>query len=164
MSEKKSGIEKVKEFMLLCKQPINNKPSLSDSNTNLLRIDLLSEELRELNLAVSENNKTEILDALIDLQYVLYGAVLTFGMQDVWKDAFQNVHDSNMSKFCKTEEEAEATIEMYLKKGISVYFEKVGDLFIVYRTSDKKVMKSIDYIPASLSKFVQDVTSDKSSR
>lgn len=155
MSEQKlSGIEKVKQFMLLSGQHISKKPDLTYKTLFDFRANLINEELNELIVAFNEEDKVEMLDALVDLQYVLYGAVLTFGMQDVWKEAFENVHQSNMSKFCKTEEEAEATINMYLKRGISVYSEKVGELIVVYRTLDKKVMKSIDYIPASLSKFI----------
>ena len=164
MSEKKSGIEKVKEFMEMSKQVINIKPCLVNRELAEFRFKLIREENSELLQAVEEEDLTEVLDALVDLQYVLYGAVLTFGMQDVWEKAFEEVHINNMTKACKTEEEADATIEFYLKQGISVFVEKVNDLYVIYRTSDKKVMKSIDYIPVSLSKFVQDVTSDKSSR
>jgi len=161
---KLSGIEKVKEFMEMSKQTINDKPCLVSRELAELRFKLIKEENSELLQAIEEEDLTEVLDALVDLQYVLYGAVLTFGMQHIWKQAFEEVHVNNMTKGCKSEEEADATIEFYSKQGISVFAEKVGDLYVVYRTSDKKVMKSIDYIKVSLSKFIPDVTSNKNTR
>lgn len=67
-------------------------------DTTLLRMQLLTEELAELSSALTDGNKTEVLDALCDLQYVLLGAVLTFGYGEVFEAAFQEVHRSNMSK------------------------------------------------------------------
>lgn len=161
---KLSGIEKVAEFMQMSKQTINSSPCLVDRELAELRFKLIREENSELLQAVEADDLVEVLDALVDLQYVLYGAVLTFGMQHIWKQAFEEVHINNMTKGCKSIEEADATIEFYSKQGISVFAEKVGDLYVVYRTSDKKVMKSIDYIKVSLSKFIPDVTSNKSTR
>jgi len=75
-------------------------PSVDVSNPELnkLRTELLSEELSELRFALAGNNPVGVLDALTDLQYVLDGAFLAFGLHH-WKDAaFAEVHRSNMSK------------------------------------------------------------------
>ena len=47
----------------------------------------------------------KVADALADLQYVLAGAVLEFGMGDRFASIFNEVQRSNMSKACTTVEE-----------------------------------------------------------
>lgn len=63
-----------------------------------LRLALITEELAELASAADERDATQTLDALCDLQYVLDGTVLAFGMDGVADEAFRRVHESNMSK------------------------------------------------------------------
>ena len=59
-----------------------------------------------------------------------------------------------MSKSCKTEEEAEKTVTLRAKEqGEECHFEKVGDYYVVYRTRDRKVMKSINYFRPDLKQF-----------
>ena len=56
-----------------------------------------------------------------------------------------------MSKTCKTIEEAEATMAYYKKaKGVDSYYEKAGEVYLVYRKSDNKTLKSVEYSPADL--------------
>jgi predicted HAD superfamily Cof-like phosphohydrolase len=59
---------------------------------------LLAEELNELCAAIAANDRVEILDALTDLQYVLDGTYIAFGLDGVKDVAFVEVHASNMSK------------------------------------------------------------------
>ena len=96
-----------------------------------------------------------MLDALCDLQYVLSGAVLEFGMQDRFVEAFNEVHRSNMSKGCSTEEIAKETQADYAKRGIETYIKKVGDLWVVYGSENHKAYKSIQYSHAELHQFTQ---------
>ena len=59
-----------------------------------------------------------------------------------------------MSKSCKTEKEAKETVTVRAKEqGEECHFEKVGDRYVVYRTRDKKVMKSINYFRPDLHQF-----------
>ncbi len=67
-------------------------------SVSFLRLHLLQEELAELAEAMLEDDLVGCLDALCDLQYVLSGAVLSLGLQDVFDEAFAEVHRSNMSK------------------------------------------------------------------
>ncbi len=67
-------------------------------NILLLRLQLIQEELGELAEAFNEESLLGALDALVDLQYVISGTVLTLGLQDVFDAAFDEVHRSNMSK------------------------------------------------------------------
>lgn len=95
---KKSTLDHVQEFHETYGLPVLKNPDISDEKTNALRINLLAEELDELKEALEQGDLIETLDALIDLQYVLDGAFLSFGLQHVKEAAFDEVHRSNMSK------------------------------------------------------------------
>ena len=111
----------------------------------------LAEELKELQQAVDDNNLVEVADALCDPQYVLAGAILEFGLAEKFKELFDEVHRSNMSKACKTEEEANLTINHYKNTANTESYHKAADgLFLVYRTADNKTLKSVNYSPANL--------------
>jgi predicted HAD superfamily Cof-like phosphohydrolase len=141
----------VAEFHRTFKHPILPRPAIPDSKRCQLRVDLLAEELRELEEAIQDHDIVAVADALCDIQYVLSGAVLEFGLGDSFKQLFEEVQRSNMSKACKSEEEAKATVEHYLQKdGIECHYRKEGDRWLVYRSSDNKTIKSIGYSPADL--------------
>lgn len=150
--EKIDSLNQVSEFHKTFEVPIlPNGPQIPSKQRCDLRISLLQEELIELSDAIKENNLIEIADAFCDLQYVLTGAILEFGMGDKFVEMFNEVHRSNMSKACDSLEEAIKTIEYYkTQKDTDGYYKKVGDKWLVYRISDDKVLKSINYSPANL--------------
>ncbi len=92
-----------------------------------------------------------------DILYVVYGLADRFGF-DADAD-FTEVHDSNMSKLCISEEEAKATVTSYeekFKSGKSPYdspyYYKVTnakgeDRWLVKNKSTGKALKSINYTP-----------------
>jgi predicted HAD superfamily Cof-like phosphohydrolase len=141
----------VAAFHQTFRHPILPSPALPDEKRSRLRVDLLAEEVKELEEAIQEKDIVAVADALCDIQYVLSGAVLEFGMGDKFKELFEEVQRSNMSKACHSEQEAEATVEHYRKKdGTACYYRKEGDVWLVYRTADNKTIKSIGYSPANL--------------
>jgi hypothetical protein len=76
------------------------------------------------------------------------------GLKDKFNDAYAEVQASNMSKACTTEEEAAETVKVRSEQqGEDCHYEKVGDFYIVYRTRDRKVMKSVNYFKPDLKKF-----------
>ena len=93
--------------------------------------------------------------AFADLQYVLSGAILEFGLGSRFKALFDEVQRSNMSKVCKTRAEAEATLAYYReeKQIEGTIVEKNGQ-YLVYRVSDRKVLKSVNYSAAQLDEIV----------
>ena len=150
------ALSQVAEFHSTFKHPIVAKPAIPSKERSQLRIELLAEELKELQEAVNDNNLVEIADALCDLQYVLAGAVLEFGLGDKFKALFDEVHRSNMSKACKTIEEAKATIAHYKNKSnVDAHYKEIDGLFLVYRDADHKTLKSIAYSPADLKTIVE---------
>jgi predicted HAD superfamily Cof-like phosphohydrolase len=132
------------------KHPVLPEPTIPSETRCKLRIALLAEELKELEEGIKNKDIVEIADALCDLQYVLSGAILEFGLGEKFKALFDEVQRSNMSKACKTEEEAKATVAHYNAKGTECFYEKEGDLYLVFREGDRKTLKSVAYSPADL--------------
>ena len=132
------------------KHPVLSKPTIPSDTRCHLRVSLLAEELKELEDAIDNKDLVEIADALCDLQYVLSGAILEFGLGEKFKSLFDEVQRSNMSKACTSEEEAKATVIHYEGKGTPCFYEKEGDLYLVFREGDRKTLKSVGYSPADL--------------
>ncbi|HRG78660.1 MAG TPA: nucleoside triphosphate pyrophosphohydrolase family protein [Cyclobacteriaceae bacterium] len=145
----------VAEFHKTFKHPILPKPAIPDENRCKLRVALLAEELKEMEVAILEKDLVGIADALCDLQYVLSGAILEFGLGEKFNSLFEEVQRSNMSKACNSEEEANQTVQFYKEKdGTECYYKKEGNKWLVYRKSDNKTIKSVNYSPADLDKIL----------
>ncbi|MCR9252192.1 MAG: nucleoside triphosphate pyrophosphohydrolase family protein [bacterium] len=144
-------LNQVAEFHRTFKHPILDEPTIPSKERCELRVSLIAEELKELQEAIADKDIVEIADALCDIQYVLSGAVLEFGLGDKFADLFNEVQRSNMSKACKTKEEAEATVKHYKEnKDTDSYYVEQDGLYLVYRNGDNKTLKSINYSPADL--------------
>ena len=146
----------VARFHEVFKHAIDPSPTIPAQERCNLRVDLLQEELNELKKAIEDQNITEVADALCDIQYVLSGAILEFGIGNKFADLFDEVQRSNMSKACKTEEEAKNTIDSYALKGIESYYQHSDGKFLVYRKNDNKTLKSVNYSPANLTSILAD--------
>ena len=142
-------IAKVEEFHRLFDHPVLNKPTVPHIERAKLRIALLQEELNELNAAIDAGNIVDAADALCDLQYVLSGTVLEFGLANHFNSLFNEVQRSNMSKACNTEEEAIATIGMFPEDQDQYDYKEKDGKWLVYR-NDGKTIKSINYSQADL--------------
>ena len=91
-----TNFQKVKNFMETFGQEVKSRPSLSSDKINMLRYNLIKEELDEFKQALDNNDLVEVADALTDILYVTYGAGHAFGINlDV---CFEEVQNSNMSK------------------------------------------------------------------
>lgn len=146
-----NGLNDVAKFHDTFNLPIENEPLIPAKKRCELRVSLLQEELNELKEAIENDDLVEVADALCDIQYVLSGAILEFGLGDKFKELFDEVQRSNMSKTCKTIEEAQATQKHYLDtKGVDSFVEPKNEEFLVYRSNDKKVLKSVNYSPADI--------------
>lgn len=143
--------------------PIQDDAQIPSPDRCRLRINLIEEELKELKEAIANNDLKEVADAFCDLQYVLSGAILEFGLGKKFKALFDEVQRSNMSKVCTTEEEAKKTVEYYQKvKHTPAFIQEKDGQYLVYRLSDKKVLKSVNYSPADLDSILEEmVVSDK---
>jgi predicted HAD superfamily Cof-like phosphohydrolase len=145
------SLNQVSEFHKTFNAPILETPQIPSKQRCELRINLLQEELNELKQAIENGDIVQVADALADLQYVLSGAVLEFGLGDKFVEIFNEVQRSNMSKACNSQQEALATLSYYKQKnGTEGYYKEVNGKYIVYRNNDDKVLKSINYSEANL--------------
>ena len=82
---------------------------------------------------------------------------MAFGLKDKFLAAYNEVQQSNLSKSCATEEEADATAKFRAAASQRpCHFEKRGDKFVVYRSEDRKVQKSLSYFAPNLKQFFTD--------
>ena len=153
--DKLDCLNQVADFHTTFHHPIEKTPVIPSENRCKLRVELISEELKELVEAIDNKDIVEVADALCDIQYVLSGAILEFGLGEKFKELFDEVQRSNMSKACANMEEAEATVQHYTKKGFECYYKKDGDRYLVYRTADNKTLKNIHYSPADLKSILE---------
>ena len=156
----KTQFNKIADFNKAFGVKEHKTPQLSifkeDPKTIQYRLDLITEEYKELLEAVEENDFTETVDALTDILYVVLGMGRAIGI-DLDK-SFDIVHESNISKLCISEEEAKQTVEWYkqqYKNGTQPYdtpsYRKSDDdqHWVVYNESTSKILKSINYKPAT---------------
>lgn len=153
----KTDFQKVLEFNKAFGAILNNKPqhNIFDINPLLVqnRLELITEEYNELLDAIKAKSLDLVVDSCIDQIYVLWGCLQAFGIQDGDK-AFDLVHQSNMTKFCKDENEAKLSIEKYKKEGRYIepsYKLSSNGLYIIYDKDTNKILKSINYKPVDLS-------------
>lgn len=157
MQDPKS-LTSVAEFHKTFQHPILDSPQIPSEARCKLRVSLIAEELEELEQAIEAKDIVEIADALCDIQYVLSGAILEFGLKDKFSALFDEVQRSNMSKACKTVEEAAETMKYYLEKdGTQSYYREVDGLYLVLRKDDDKTLKSVDYSPADLKSILEKI-------
>tara|TARA_R110002012_G_scaffold260032_1_gene441691 strand:+ start:1136 stop:1735 length:600 start_codon:yes stop_codon:yes gene_type:complete len=149
-------VSEVEEFNAVMGKDWQNRstPTIDKKDAEFV-INFIQEELDELREAVEQENIQEILDAILDITYVGLGnGAMVFGLKDKIWEAYQEVQSSNLSKICTTLEEAEETVKVRSEQqGEPCHYEEVGESYVVYRTSDKKVMKSVNYFRPDLSKF-----------
>ena len=178
----------VKEFMNTVGQEV---PTVYTIKNIVFRKALIIEEVGELKDAVKTHNNVEIVDALMDILYVAYGAILSLGILEDYinlvenvdfkakpittdinvviksvyhlchmqsidrKRCFDIVHQSNMSKFDSTEENAIETINYYkslaLEQGPDAKYKNpnykiYNGLYIIFNDEGgKKILKSTKY-------------------
>ena len=129
------------------------------SKLNELYVKFVNYELEFRRVMLSGEGEFDKIVTLIMMMIVTtyrMGVIFKF---DVDK-AFNLVHESNMSKLCKTEEEAQQTVDKY-KKDYELcvspydtpYYYKKEKYYVVKNQSTGKVLKSINYTPVDLTMF-----------
>jgi predicted HAD superfamily Cof-like phosphohydrolase len=111
------------KFMRACDQTVNEY----NEKQYKLYCDLIAEEFTELNTAISQSNRVEQLDALIDILVVTIGAIHSAGFdaEGAWKEV------------------------------MATNFAKIGDNGKVRKREDGKVLKPVGWTPPNLAPFVE---------
>lgn len=76
--------------------PVAEKPTMLTVERAELRCCLIEEETREFREATENGDWMEMVDALVDLLYVTYGAAVEMGVE--LAPFFDEVHDANLRK------------------------------------------------------------------
>jgi predicted HAD superfamily Cof-like phosphohydrolase len=149
-------VSEVETFNATMGKPNNYSPVIPEEKEWMFVYNFILEELEEYKHACETGNIVEVLDALCDITYVSIGnGVMLHGLKDQILPAYAEVQASNMSKACKTEEEAIETVKVRsAEQNADCHYEKVGDYYIVYRSHDRKVMKNINYFKPNLKQFL----------
>ena len=122
-----SNFDDVKIFMQTFGQEVKSSSGFPEEKIVKLRYDLIHDELKELQNAMTTRNLKEIADALTDVLYVTYGAGHAYGIN--LDKCFAEVQRSNMSKLGQD--------------GKPIYNEK------------GKVMKGPNYFEPNLKQFLE---------
>ncbi len=149
-------VDEVEIFNDTFGKPNNYEPNIPAKKEWQFVYDFILEELEEYREACENGDIVEVLDALCDIAYVSLGnGTMLHGLKNQIWPAYQEVQASNMSKACKTEEEAIRSVSKRAQEqGEACHFEKITEgRYIVYRSRDMKVMKSINYFRPNLKKF-----------
>jgi hypothetical protein len=174
----------ISEFRSTFDLPVADPASL-DQSADTLHSSLAIEELTEL---AEADCKAEQADAIVDTVYVLMGRLVHLGATDYtqsleitylidlllhvasnrgidFKQCWDEVHSSNMSKVCRNQREYDETEAFYAEQGIKLMAVEKGPFIIAkcaedYVSESKtvrkgKVLKSVYYRPADLATLTQ---------
>lgn len=158
----KSNFQKVVEFNKAFGVQTNTEPQLQifDTDPKLIeyRMSLITEEYKETIEAVKNKDFIELCDGLCDQLFVIYGAFTAIGIPA--NEAFNLVHESNMSKLCETEQDAIETVKRYNQEIPQRYDSPAYRLsddnihFVVYNRSSMKILKSYKYTPVDFTELL----------
>lgn len=156
-----TNINKVEEFQKLMEQPVNYEPKLLNKERAYLRLSLLKEEIKELEDAIKNDDIIEIADALGDIEYILHGTSIEYGLTNISNKIFDNIHNSNMSKTCKNIQDVFETMEYYVnERGLNnnevTYRQLDNKEYLVFR-KDGKVLKNVNYTPVNIKQILENV-------
>ena len=154
-TESVAFVDEVEIFNRTFGKPNNYEPTIPSKKEWMFVYDFILEELEEYKAACEAGDIVEVLDALCDITYVSLGnGAMLHGLKDKVLPAYKEVQASNMSKACKTEEEAIETVTVRQdQQKEPCHYELVGNVYVVYRTRDRKVMKAINYFRPNLKQF-----------
>ena len=154
MEEYVPYITEVETFNATMGKPNNYTPNIPDEKEWMFVYNFILEELEEYKHACETGNIVEVADAFGDIMYVLCNGILLHGLKNKFQQVYEEIQASNMSKSCKTEDEAKATVEDREKTlGAKCHYEKIDNHWVVYRSSDRKVQKSLSYFRPNLKQF-----------
>jgi len=114
----------VSEFHKKFHTPVLDGPSLIPSSRSSFRYNLMKEEVEEYGSGVQNNDLENITKELCDILYAAYGTILEHGLQDVIEEAFEEVHNSNMSKDFHQYKMVKG--ENYFKANVGRFLNKAG--------------------------------------
>ncbi|PKH99228.1 SAM-dependent methyltransferase [Shewanella sp. 11B5] len=173
------------EFRSTFDLPVNDSASLDDK-ADTLHTSLIIEEMTELAEADSRMEQADaIVDSVyvlmgrlvhigasqvidrLEISYIIDLLLNVAKNREIdFIQCWDEVHSSNMSKVCRNQQELDETIAFYAKQGVEIVGSTKGEFIIAKCAKDVdmagkvvrqgKVLKSVYYRPADLTKLVRD--------
>lgn len=150
-------LEDIHTFNKTFHKPESDTPVIPEHYQFIL--DTIQEEKDELEVAFKQKDIVEVADALADLLYFVGNGILATGLSSRFRKIWDEVQASNMSKVCTSEEEAKKSVEyMQMMKHTPYYYkqwidEEGNPYWIVYRASDDKAGKCLNWFTPNLKQF-----------
>jgi predicted HAD superfamily Cof-like phosphohydrolase len=127
-------------------------------NTVAEQCEVVKQILDDRDIKDGDNvNKTEELDALCDIQYVLNGKILTSGLHEIFDNAFDTVQANNMSKAHESEDHCTDTIcalegnTIDWREKYNIEKKTLGeDTFYILTNKHGKVIKPHNHVKVKL--------------
>ena len=120
-----------------------------DANSIEHILDGLDEDLEMLDAFVAGQFKENIIKTLLNIKAKALLCAHTLGINSM--NAFNIVHENNMSKLCPTEEDADATIQLYAEQGRVTRKYRAGEFWVVREGGPKdKFLKNHKWTPPNL--------------
>ena len=149
-----------KEFQLTLNDNPNND-SLRDQSLVSLRLSLINEELKEFHTASDQSNVIEMIDAIGDILYVVYGTCVSFGILQEFEYSFDHTKYVDFSVHEHGHVHEHGPVHVYIYQ-MEDYVKKLG-LCITEQNmcSVKKILGSMLYITYDFGYKTLDINVDQ---
>ncbi|GAL23005.1 putative secreted protein [Vibrio maritimus] len=165
--KRQTNFQKVSEFNAVLGQGVAPSPIIPSAQRQELRMKLIHEEaIEELNEGFIEGDLVKTGDAIADALVVVYGAANDCGLDA--DELVAEVHRSNMSKLCDTEDDAKLAVMRYAAgNGFHGKYEPINasyrpctqpgllDKFVVFNADTGKTLKSPTYQEPDIASVIQ---------
>lgn len=156
------SIKLVKEFQAAFSNPVSVDPTPHIPGSVLqYGCDVINNEVNNLWDAADSGTIADFANALGNIQYMLDGLFLVAGLENKKDDIIEEIHRSNMSKLCTTEEEAQNTIDQIknntnntFASQMEYYYAKENEYWKVYRSVDNELVNSMNYAKPNINKII----------
>lgn len=146
--------EKVKQFQIASGQPVSDTQRQLTKEEYDFRDNLLREEIRELQYAIVDNNRVEILDALCDIKYVNDGTANMIGEEtECVEDIFWHnpLITKPINEIVESLNETESTRVAIINVLVGILASSFGFTLENFKTALDRVHES------NMSKFCNDI-------
>ncbi len=163
---RKTNFQLVTEFNNVLGQGVPSRPCVPSIEQQELRLSLIREEaITELSKGFHDGDLVQIGDAIADGLVVVYGAANDCGLDA--DRLLAEVHRSNMSKLCDTEEEAIYAVKRYAQGNFNGKEEPIEcsyrpctypgmtDKFVVFNAKTGKTLKGPNYFEPDIAGLIK---------
>jgi len=148
------SLQLVAEFHRTFKHPVLAEPSIPDEKRCKLRVDCWRRKLKSFEEAIRAKDMVGIADALCDIQYVLSGAILEFGLGEKFKALLKRCSGHIWARHVPLKRKQSITVQYYKTKDGTACYTGGNNRWLVYRASDNKTIKSIQLLSADLGRIL----------